>query len=113
MNKFERIRHLADFLRNQLPPGWPVEVRFTDIKHSADVGGGEKKLIICIRKKDCYRLMIDNLIHEWAHALDNPWVGCREEHRDSWGVQYSRVYRLVTDYRTSKEGKKKLWPSSH
>jgi hypothetical protein len=42
--------------------------------------------------------MLDWLCHEWAHVLD--WSSDSDfapEHSDSWGVWYSRCYRIVFD----------------
>jgi len=40
---------------------------------------------------------IDTLVHEAAHVCD--WWHCgdgvRDDHRDSWGKWYSRVYRAI------------------
>lgn len=47
-------------------------------------------------KRGCMEMMLESLVHEFAHILDwlfNPTR--RDEHRQSWGRWYSICYKVV------------------
>ena len=99
----ERFRIAVSKLRKAVPPRFPVSVRRakpTMPKSWAECGleriGGKRKFLILIDPRASHAIAIDCLVHEWAHCLS--WSDGHPtltEHDETWGVAYSKVYRVL------------------
>lgn len=90
------VRYLKENLPH--PKGKPVRVRTRNMASlfgSCNIDGSGCN--IAIHKGQPHDCAIDTLCHEWAHMLDlhdrRQRVTMREEHRQSWGKHYARVYQ--------------------
>ena len=99
-------------LRKHAPPFFPVTVRRgrpLTPKALAECGlervGGGWRFVIVIRKEARHQEAIDSLLHEWAHALSwsegHPTL---TDHDETWGVCYSKVYRVIWPEEGPKDG---------
>jgi hypothetical protein len=91
-----RFRRYIRALRRELPTKRPVVIRrrrIADKTTDAYItlnSEGDKYLIV-ISKALGYPVVIDCLIHEWAHALVWPV----QSHGKMWGKAYATVYNVV------------------
>jgi hypothetical protein len=110
MKLSKRRRRLWNFyvktLKEQLPPGVPVTVQTRPMKICGDSVGIMKLgrmvgIVIRINSNRCWRCKTDTLMHEWAHAMEwsAHWVdgSPKEDHGETWGVWYSKCYRLLVE----------------
>ena len=100
-------RYSIHKLRKHFSPGVPVRVVTKPLKgYDADCDGVIKlgrlvEIIICINPKQCWKCKRDALVHEWAHAME--WAANwtddspKKDHGETWGVWYSKIYKLLTD----------------
>ena len=85
-------------LRKSLPPEYPVLVR-RDLPPNADAYGTcsfnyeAERFIIRIVRTLRGRMLLEILVHEWAHAM--AWHVPEPQHGPCWGVCYSQCYRLI------------------
>lgn len=97
---YQFVRYLKQYLPH--PRGRPVRVRTRRLARNfgtCNINGFGCNITIGTRQPhDC---AIDTLIHEWAHMLDlyNYREPMKEEHRQSWGKQYARVYQHYRKFR--------------
>jgi len=94
-------------LKAKFPPGVPVEVRTVDnIKIDGYSYGAMKlgrmvKIVIRINRKQPWKVKTDALLHEWAHSMEwsAHWVdgSPKEDHGETWGVWYAKIYRHMWD----------------
>lgn len=99
----KKFKQVIARLRENCPTDVPVQVRVRCLrKHKLygscttyrDNAGHLSKAVIDITKGLDVSTAIDTLLHEWAHVLDIEKNGpSREEHRNSWGIAYARVWR--------------------
>ena len=84
-------RRTLAWLRREFPTAKKVRVRQLDIKDQGTCDYINHRFEIEV-KKQCYRLRIDTLLHEWAHALT--WFGNDgDAHGSEWGLMYAQLYR--------------------
>ena len=100
-------RYSINQLKKNFSPGVPIVVRTTPIKNfDADCDGVIKlgrlvKIIIRINTNQCWKCKRDALVHEWAHGME--WAANwtedspKKDHGETWGVWYSKIYKLLTD----------------
>ncbi len=117
----DRILQISRWLAVTFPTPYPTMVRCVK-KIAAERGSspmhkkmgddgycvseGQKIIIrIAVRRGVTRALLIDAIIHEWAHAVlmdeDSDKIG---RHDDAWGIMYARIYhRFIDDggYRAS------------
>lgn len=59
------------------------------------------KVVIRINSSRPWKVKCDSIMHEWAHAMEweANWAddGPKEEHGETWGVWYSKIYRHLID----------------
>ncbi len=104
-----RSRTMLAWLRRDFPLARlsSVQCRVGDIRLP---GSGKSVLASCmlrngefliqIKKGQGYELIMDALIHEWAHAMtwfgsESPWCGDNphaNEHGAEWGIAYAKLY---------------------
>jgi hypothetical protein len=94
-------------LKTHFSPGVPVEVKTVPLKGiAADCEGVMKlgrmvKIVIRINQKKNWEVKVDSLMHEWAHAMEweANWAenSPKEEHGETWGVWYAKIYRHLID----------------
>lgn len=94
-------------LKKNFSPGIPVEVRTVTLKGlDAECEGVMKlgrlvKIVIHISSKGTWKSKYDALMHEWAHAMEweANWTDTspKEEHGETWGVWYAKIYRHLVD----------------
>ena len=90
-------------LRREVPLGAPlrvVTVPQDEVKGLCGYASIQEEPVsfkIVISKELSKVAAIDTLIHESAHFLHHLVNGmeCRKHHRNSWGVQYAKCYRVV------------------
>jgi hypothetical protein len=110
MNLSKRRRRLWNFyvstLKEKMPPGVPVTVRTQKMKVSGDSLGVMKLgrmvgIVIRINDGSCWQCRIDTLMHEWAHSMEwsAHWAdgSPKEDHGETWGVWYAKIYKLLVD----------------
>ena len=90
------------FLKKELPPEYPVQVRRTKIAQNldGDCRLKEERFYIRIDKMLPEYYAIDVLLHEFAHCL--AWGKDNDHHGPNWGKSYSLVYRTFLEW-SSKE----------
>jgi hypothetical protein len=99
------INKVSRFLRDAVPPAWPVRTRQIAVKDPREFGscsfvddGAESHFLIHLRKGMDDDLILFILVHEWAHAV--AWTGVRqdyiEDHDAEWGVAYARCWKAVS-----------------
>lgn len=86
-----RIRTLPQAEINKHHPDAPRGV-WGDC-HINDSGVG----VIRLSRDASQAVMLDTLLHEWAHLHDKGPPCARDDHRVSWGEAYSKVYRAWID----------------
>jgi len=97
MNTEMKWRRLLPWLRKNFPATLPVKVRrVTADKMSKFDGDCELhngiEFRIRINRNRSWSLVLDAILHEWAHAL--AWFAPGEEHHSAeWGVAYAKLYR--------------------
>ena len=63
----------------------------TKANRAAETEWDGKQFHVRIEKRDCFRLRVDSLLHEWAHVLS--WDDYdTDPHGEKWGLTYSRLY---------------------
>lgn len=109
----KKIKELVVRLREELPPLLPVRVYIRDYISAPGVTTVTSWLGACSLKlkddkpshfvieivKGNQQLMIDTLMHEWAHAIS--WRHNRltvSDHDPEWALAYSRVYQLLIEH---------------
>ena len=100
-------RYTIHQLKKNFSPGVPVEVRtVTTPGCDADCDGVMKlgrmvKITIRINPNSVWKVKMDSLIHEWAHAMEweANWTddSPKLEHGETWGVWYSKIYKHLMD----------------
>jgi len=90
------IRDIFDVFRKHLATSCPVHLRF--VRRLPDYGqcdmdDDETNIFIVINSSAQYTVMVDSLIHEYAHALRMDVGDQVYGHTDDWGKAYARVYR--------------------
>lgn len=100
-------RMLMRFLRQKFPVRKPITVRrVAKLGHPRDQADCEftgKNFVIRLRKNQSHVLLVDSLIHEWAHALT--WFGADEDfHGPEWGLAYARIYRAFLQWNYGGKG---------
>jgi hypothetical protein len=85
-------KRTVEWLRLGFLPDIPVKVRRVKlVGKCGDCSYEQSHFDIRINKADPFRVQLDTLIHEWAHALSwfTPGV---EDHSGEWGLAYARIY---------------------
>jgi hypothetical protein len=111
MKLSKRQRRLWQYSINQLKknfsPGVPVTVKTAHLKGiSAECEatmhlGRMTGIVIRIDPRQNWKLKLDALMHEWAHAME--WSAIwledspKKDHGETWGVWYSKIYRHLID----------------
>jgi len=91
-------RRTLAWLRREFPTAKKVRVRQLDIEDQGTCDFVNYHFEIKV-KKQCFKLRIDTLLHEWAHALT--WFGNdSDSHGSEWGLMYAKLYRnwLIWNY---------------
>lgn len=98
---------IEKLLRSKCPVSLPVVVRYCDLTEAnlcgrclvfADKTGKLKRFEIEIDPKKPEVVVVDSLIHEWAHAMDYDRNGLsRKRHRKSWGICYAEAWSCYDD----------------
>jgi len=78
-------------------PNYPIEVKWGNFRHFAEVDFCYKRNVFVIslsRKRiTTWSELLDTLIHEKAHILTWHAVFLRSAHGPEWGVAFARLYR--------------------
>lgn len=88
------VRYLKKNLPH--PRGRPVTVRTRPMAwHYGTCNIDYYRCNITINSRQEHNFAIESLCHEWAHMLDvrSYKEDRREEHRQSWGKHYAKVYQ--------------------
>lgn len=104
-----RINQVSDWLRDNFPTPYPVTVRTPRViapkRNLGETYREGRRIIIriCLRKGIPRYVMIETLLHEWAHAcsmkhdcLEGPRLS-HGAHDDEWALSYGKVYRKFMD----------------
>lgn len=97
------MREVLRELREMEPPLVPVRVRRRKLKtlwgQCTLRWKGDKPhyFSISVDSRIPEPLIVETLVHEWAHAV--AWQEGRnvDDHGPEWGVAYARLYQLVID----------------
>lgn len=97
------LRDLAELLRAYCPTRYPVSVRIVPT-----LCDRTRCVAQCLYRPRLKRfdvdlagdaphagMLVDGLVHEWAHAM--AWFSESPDHDESWGVAYSRAYRVAIE----------------
>lgn len=100
----KQLNAFVRYLKKHLPApnGKPIYVKCRPRKTVfATVVSDETSHRVTISTTQEHISAIDSLCHEWAHILDFNGVdeNNREEHRQSWGKQYAKVYQHYRRFR--------------
>ena len=93
MTRETQWRKLLAWLRRHFPATAPVVVRRKKLK--GDCGQcwcDGKRFFVEINRAQCYALVADTLLHEWAHVL-TLHGNDTNAHGEEWGLMYARLYR--------------------
>jgi hypothetical protein len=98
-----RFKTLVKLLHAKCSPTQPIQVVLKDLSSQnlcgsclayVDKQGKIKRFVLEIHNDMAQLTLIDTLLHEWAHALDQSLNGlAKEPHRNSWGKCYAKVWR--------------------
>lgn len=102
MTKLDKIRDLHNFFIKRFRPKKQVILRFS--KRMLCHGGYSyynNKHYITLNAKDNYATLTDSEIHEMAHCLEYNKYN-KEEHSDSWGRVFAKVYRAYLEWLDAK-----------
>lgn len=93
-----RLREITRALRKSFPAPdeSKVRVRQTDLTdHGLTERSESGTFYITLRKQDRRSIVIDTLLHEWAHVLTWKGDGFRQHvhHSEAWGREYARLTR--------------------
>lgn len=96
------MRQALRILREEAPPLFPVRVRRRRLEtiwgQCRFVERGKTRYFsISVESRVPEPLVVETLIHEWAHAIAWQLGKTVEDHGPEWGVAYARLYRLVVD----------------
>lgn len=100
---------IVNKLKKICPTAYPIKIRTVPKKkkkqnygHIQFIDYDKKKIYFLISLMQTeYEVMVDSLIHEYAHALN--WKLIHNEHSEvefhdeSWAVEYSKLYRMFID----------------
>lgn len=122
---YDREKQITKWLTVNFDTPFPVKVVWVkdlinkeiknkrDQSYYAETYLENKVIIIKLNKRLCsrsYCIMIDTLLHEYAHAVD--WrhysieKNKREPHGVEWGIYYAQIYSAYNDNGGWKESKK-------
>lgn len=92
MKTFNAIR---DALKKKFP-GIIVSVRVLKIRsgNCGDTRRNERGFLVRIQKDQPIQVMLDTLVHEFAHCLSFDEWESTGEHGPRWGVALSECYRI-------------------
>jgi hypothetical protein len=94
------VRNIFDIFCKHLGIRHPVHLRF--IRRLPDYGqcdmDDEDNIVIVINSSAQYTVMVDSLVHEYAHALRMAAGDQVYGHSDDWGKAYARVYRVYAEH---------------
>lgn len=86
-------------LSTQLPLDRPVRFELVprhkhrNMKYHGCTEKDRQGYLITLARNRNPEIVIDTLIHEWAHA--RAWKHRGLDHGKHWGVEYSRAYRII------------------
>lgn len=106
MSEYTGYKVLLKTLRAKLPLPFPLEckrLKMSDCLHGT-CSRHRNKFVIKINRRLSEELVIETLLHEYAHALC--WNYCHDQlenedlqwHGAAWGVAYSQVYQIYEEY---------------
>lgn len=98
-SKQQDARACVQILLYCCPLKFPVELEFRSMKGlygKAIFDVKKSKYRICLEKRISYAMLVETLMHEWAHcmALDRH-QGVK--HNRVWGTCYARCYRALVE----------------
>lgn len=106
-----RLRQIANWLRDEFPTPYPVDLKFTKVRDRVDAEGesctGEtyrrgRRVVIELDSRLRWMPAIEVLLHEWAHAMvyrHHHVERLRDDapHDEEWAIAYGKVYRAFHD----------------
>jgi hypothetical protein len=98
----DRIHQIANWLREEFPPPFPVKVLYCKLDKEVigDTSKRGSKFILRIDSSLSRGAALDVLLHEWGHVIS--WTFSKTEqtrahHSDEWALAYGRIYRSFHD----------------
>lgn len=95
-------------LRTRAKCAFPVQVKIN--RHLKNSHGhcslrsrsNDEKYFSIVIRFNIEDIMIDSLIHEWAHAYSWSYIHENDDsefvrHDESWGIAYAKCYRIAND----------------
>jgi hypothetical protein len=95
MTGLQKVNKTIKWLRKEFPariPVYTVQRKLVGLCGDCTYLRNADRFRIRIHKTDTYRLKLDTVIHEWAHAL-TWWPEPADDHSAAWGQEYARIYR--------------------
>lgn len=109
MTKRDRLHQIHRWLQDRFVAPFPTRLVIKQLnppgKAIDQLGGCDRyfkpdEFVLVVEKRLNWRLSIEVLLHEYAHAISWP-MGAREdyepEHLDEWGLAYAKIYRAFYD----------------
>jgi Zn-dependent peptidase ImmA (M78 family) len=110
MRKSDRIQQVTRWLSDRFPAPYPVEVRVTKMKMErdgrrsfltfGDCQFSDRKFRIRIESRHVLSVMIDTLLHEYAHAVAHPhrklWDQTKD-HGPEFAIAWGKIYSAFQD----------------
>ena len=93
------FKDFVRYLRTNLPAPKPIKVQTKEkLKYLGATYHRKDDILIVIDRTQSAQVMIDTLIHEWAHALSGTTTK-EDSHPTQWGICYGRVYRAWVKFK--------------
>jgi len=108
----DELAPLLRMLRRDCPVTYPVRVQFRNMTKTQLCGycltllDDQDRIVrfrIVLDTTLPYLSVVDTLIHEWAHVVDQAEHGLvyDDTHRDSWGLCYAKIWRAYVRWVTT------------
>jgi len=102
--KRDRLKQIHACLCDHYPTPYPTELRIRARPGCPiDFGGCDmvrRRILIYLNPRYSRPVLIDTLLHEYAHALVWPHArvnGYRPDHSPEWGIRYAELLEAWTD----------------
>lgn len=86
-----RIKTTVKRLKGKYPLDRDLVLTFKECKCHGYAWTSKGKHRIEIKSDECKSCIVDSLIHEWAHFVDDG----KAPHSNSWGIAYAKSYRAA------------------
>ena len=112
------MHQILAWLQHIHPAPYTVRLRVEKIPKSADAfadcgrHGPRGRLFLIRLEPVLWRVMVDRLLHEYAHAMAWPPSAVErhvDDHSDEWALAYGRIYRHFFDEKGAEDAASYPW----